>query len=29
KQWFGYCTRRLKENPQMAGVILKALFKKG
>ncbi len=29
KQWFGYCTRRLKENPQMAGVIIKALFKKG
>lgn len=29
KQWFGYCTRRLKENPEMAGVILKALFKKG
>ncbi len=29
KQWFGYCTRRLKENPQMAGVILKALFLKG
>ena len=29
KHWFGYCTRRLKENPQMAGVILKALFKKG
>jgi proline dehydrogenase len=29
KQWFGYCTRRLKENPQMAGVILKALFMKG
>ncbi|WP_136796669.1 MULTISPECIES: proline dehydrogenase family protein [Desulfosediminicola] len=29
KQWFGYCTRRLKENPAMAGVIIKALFKKG
>ena len=29
KQWFGYCTRRLKENPKMAGVILKALFMKG
>ena len=29
KQWFGYCTRRLKENPQMAGVIIKALFRKG
>ncbi len=29
KQWFGYCTRRVKENPQMASVILKALFFKG
>lgn len=29
KQWFGYCTRRLKENPKMAGVIIKAIFKKG
>lgn len=29
KQWFGYSTRRLKENPEMAGVIVKALFKKG
>lgn len=29
KQWFGYCTRRLQENPKMAGVIIKALFKKG
>ena len=29
KQWFGYCTRRLKENPKMAGVIIKALFHKG
>jgi proline dehydrogenase len=29
KQWFGYSTRRLKENPQMAGVIIKALFRKG
>jgi proline dehydrogenase len=29
KQWFGYSTRRLKENPQMAGVIIKALFHKG
>lgn len=29
KQWFGYCTRRLKENPEMAGMIVKALFKKG
>jgi proline dehydrogenase len=29
KQWFGYCTRRVKENPAMAGVILKALFRRG
>jgi len=29
KQWFGYCTRRLKENPKMAGVIIKAIFMKG
>lgn len=29
KQWFGYATRRLKENPKLAGFILKALFKKG
>jgi proline dehydrogenase len=29
KQWFGYCTRRLKENPKMASVILKAIFFKG
>lgn len=29
KHWFGYSTRRLKENPKMAGVILKALFKRG
>ena len=28
RQWFGYSTRRLKENPAMAGVIIKALFKK-
>ena len=29
EHWFGYSTRRLKENPAMAGVIIKALFKKG
>jgi proline dehydrogenase len=29
KQWFGYCTRRLKENPKMASDIIKALFIKG
>jgi len=29
KQWFGYSTRRLKENPLMAGLVIRALFKKG
>lgn len=29
KQWFGYCTRRIKENPKMASVIMKAIFFKG
>lgn len=29
EQWFGYCTRRVKENPGMAGVIMKAIFFKG
>ncbi len=29
KQWFGYSTRRLKENPALAGVIVKAIFYKG
>jgi proline dehydrogenase len=29
KQWFGYSTRRLKENPLMAGVVIRALFHKG
>jgi proline dehydrogenase len=29
KQWFGYSTRRLKENPLMAGVVIRALFRKG
>jgi len=29
KQWFGYSTRRLKENPKMASHIIKALFYKG
>lgn len=29
KQWFGYCTRRVKENPAMASVIIKAIFVKG
>lgn len=26
KQWFGYSTRRLKENPKMASHIIKAIF---
>jgi proline dehydrogenase len=26
KQWFGYSTRRLKENPKMATTIIKAIF---
>lgn len=29
EDWFGYSTRRLKENPKMAGLIVKAIFKKG
>jgi len=29
KQWFGYSTRRLKENPKMAQQIIKALFIRG
>ncbi len=29
KDWFGYSTRRLKENPKMASHILKAIFYKG
>ncbi len=29
KDWFGYSTRRLKENPKMASHIIKALFIKG
>jgi proline dehydrogenase len=29
KQWFGYSTRRLKENPKMAMHIIKALFIRG
>ena len=26
KEWFGYSTRRLKENPKMASLIVKAIF---
>ncbi|MDP4204952.1 MAG: proline dehydrogenase family protein [Bacteroidota bacterium] len=29
KDWFGYCTRRLKENPKMVNDIVKALFVRG
>ena len=29
EDWFPYSTRRLKENPQMAGEIIKALFVRG
>lgn len=29
EKWFGYCTRRLKENPKMAMDIIKAIFYKG
>jgi proline dehydrogenase len=29
KKWFGYCTRRIKENPKMASQIIKAIFYKG
>jgi proline dehydrogenase len=29
EKWFGYCTRRLKENPRMAQDIIKAVFYKG
>jgi proline dehydrogenase len=29
KEWFGYSTRRLKENPKMASHIIKAVFYKG
>jgi len=29
KKWFGYSTRRLKENPKMASHIMKAIFVKG
>ena len=29
QDWFAYCTRRLKENPSIAGHLLKNLFSKG
>lgn len=28
-KWFGYCTRRMKENPKVASQIIKAIFFKG
>jgi len=28
KDWYPYCVRRIKENPQMAGYVLKSLFGK-
>jgi proline dehydrogenase len=28
KSWYGYSTRRLKENPQIAGYVLRAMFTK-
>ena len=29
EDWYGYSTRRLKENPKVAGYVFKAIFKKG
>jgi proline dehydrogenase len=29
EDWFGYCTRRLKENPSIVQLIIKALFFRG
>ncbi len=29
QKWFGYCIRRIKENPKMASQIMKAIFYKG
>lgn len=29
KEWFGYCSRRLKENPKMVTDIMKAIFIRG
>ncbi len=29
EQWYGYCMRRMKENPQVAGHIVKNLFVRG
>ena len=29
EDWYGYSTRRLKENPKVAGYVFKAIFQKG
>ena len=29
REWFGYCSRRLKENPKMVSDIMKAIFVRG
>jgi proline dehydrogenase len=29
EQWYGYCMRRMKENPQVAGYVVKSLFVRG
>ena len=29
REWFGYCTRRIKENPKIGSMVVKALFRKG
>ncbi|HEX9933685.1 MAG TPA: proline dehydrogenase family protein [bacterium] len=29
EQWYGYCMRRMKENPQVAGYVVKSLFIRG
>jgi len=29
EDWYGYSTRRLKENPKVAGYVFKAIFRKG
>jgi len=29
KDWFGYCSRRLKENPKMVNDIIRSMFVRG
>ena len=29
RQWYAYSIRRLRENPQIAGYALKAIFRRG